>query len=139
MDFESPTGRRIIRLERQVKELIHILNEHHIPQQSSPQQNSPQHSVYSTPVDSTPTVHPYNGPHTKTQQPVKRRKIYNTAVFDSIGGGEKRLTLHHVTPLAQAVARAKKLLTYKRKNGKVLRRKHGQRIKHRQPRRPRKK
>ena len=56
----------------------------------------------------------------------RKRKMYDAPVFDSIGRG-KRLTLTRVSPLAQTLARAKKLVAYKRvhkpKTGTVKRKK----------------
>jgi len=107
MNFNSSEARRILRLEANVRDINEKLSQ---LQSTNPGSTQNQMDVNSDP----PIAIQASGyvPQFTVPQQAKKRKI----VFNNIGMG-KRVTLHPVSPVTQAVERAKRLLVYKRKLG----------------------
>ena len=111
MNFDTAEARRILRLEANVRDIYEQLTE-------LQERTSKQHSEQQTCQNN----HHADRQTTNENDKYKKRKI-NSSLFDSIGSGKKkRVILHPVSPVTQAVERAKGLLVYKRRLGKLQKR-----------------
>ena len=117
MNFDTAEARRILRLEANVRDIYNQLSE-------LQERTSKQHSEQQTCQNNHHADHQTTNVQPNVNNKYKKRKIqYQTPVFDSIGSGKKkRVVLHPVSPVTQAVERAKGLLVYKRRLGKLQKR-----------------
>ena len=112
MNFDTAEARRILRLEANVRDIYEQLSK---LQELTIKQHSDQQTSHHTDLQTT-NVQP------NVNDKYKKRKI-SSSLFDSIGSGKKkRVILHPVSPVTQAVERAKGLLVYKRRLGNLQKR-----------------
>ena len=115
MKFDTAEARRILRLEANVRDIYEQLSK-------LQERTSKQHSDQQTCQSKHHTDHQTTNVQPNINDKYKNRKI-NSSLFDSIGSGKKkRVILHPVSPMTQAVERAKGLLVYKRRLGNLQKR-----------------
>ena len=115
MNFDTAEARRILRLEANVRDINEQLTE-------LQERTSKQHSEHQTCQNNHHADHQTTNVQPNVNDKYKKRKI-NSSLFDSIGSGKKkRVILHPVSPVTQAVEKAKGLLVYKRRLGKLQKR-----------------
>ena len=115
MNFDTAEARRILRLEANVRDIYNQLSE-------LQKRTSKQHSEQQTCQNNHHADRQTTNVQPNENDKYKKRKI-NSPLFDSIGSGKKkRVILHPVPPVTQAVERAKGLLVYKRRLGNLQKR-----------------